>query len=73
MVAVEVADENLTNTIPVDPALLQCDQRGRPAIDQKTLPGGLYMEAGIEPASCAEGVTAANEGQFQFSLPFTSL
>ena len=63
MVAMQVAEDDGIDAVRVDAARMKRDVRGRAAIDEEFLSGGLKMKAGIESPAGAERIAASYDGE----------
>src|SRR5258708_12764650 len=63
MVPVQMRKQDAVDTVGVEAVRLERDQRRGAEVDQKRPFGGFEKEAGIEPATGAEGITRSHDGQ----------
>jgi hypothetical protein len=61
VIPVEVADENRSNTVGVDPRSLERDERGRTAVDEAGMPIRLSENARLQATAATERVAAPQE------------
>jgi hypothetical protein len=61
VIPVQVRNENRGDAVWIDPEFADRDQARSAAIDQEATRLAIHIEAGVEPAAAAKGVSAAEE------------
>src|SRR6476646_8417302 len=69
VIAMQVRNEDGRDAVGVEPQPIQCDEGGRPAVDQEVRIGRCHMIARLQSATGAERVTAPGNRQLHQNSP----